>query len=262
MSTRDGAKTIDKTLDSLFAQTVKPCEVIVLDDGSTDGTSEILKSYGVKLIREETKDRDYRRLPLNFNKCLKSVNRVCGYHLILGDDVIIPENYMRNLMDRMNSSHCVIASGSIHNREDWKTPVGAGRVVNEHFFRSYVKEYPYRAGWESWLIWKAWMHGFETRCYSDLKIMHQRQLGSYHNYQTFAAGMKALGYHPLLVYLRVTKSLILGSPISRQGALSMMLSYRRIKMGTTEYYSYYDDSLQHFIKTHQKKRIKEKLLLR
>ena len=39
---------IRRCLDSLLAQTMKDCEVIVVDDGSTDGTAEIVDSYVAK----------------------------------------------------------------------------------------------------------------------------------------------------------------------------------------------------------------------
>jgi glycosyltransferase involved in cell wall biosynthesis len=39
------AKTIQATLESVVSQTVQPYEVIIMDDGSTDDTYEILRSY-------------------------------------------------------------------------------------------------------------------------------------------------------------------------------------------------------------------------
>lgn len=36
--------TIEKTLDSVFRQTVRPHEILVLNDGSTDGTADLLQS--------------------------------------------------------------------------------------------------------------------------------------------------------------------------------------------------------------------------
>ncbi len=51
----NSAKTIATTLNGLNAQTLKPLEVVVVDDGSTDDTSEIAKKFNVQLIRQENK---------------------------------------------------------------------------------------------------------------------------------------------------------------------------------------------------------------
>ncbi len=45
------AETVGDTLDSLLAQTVPAVEIIVIDDGSTDSTSEVARRYGVTVVR-------------------------------------------------------------------------------------------------------------------------------------------------------------------------------------------------------------------
>lgn len=48
---RDRAHTLGRALGSIFSQSTRPDEVIVVDDGSTDGTDDLVRSYpGVKLV--------------------------------------------------------------------------------------------------------------------------------------------------------------------------------------------------------------------
>jgi glycosyltransferase involved in cell wall biosynthesis len=44
---RDAKHTISETLASVAAQTHKPAEVIVVDDGSTDGTGEVARNHAI-----------------------------------------------------------------------------------------------------------------------------------------------------------------------------------------------------------------------
>ncbi len=43
------AHLLPKTMESVFAQNYQPVEIVVLDDGSTDNTSDLMKSYGDKI---------------------------------------------------------------------------------------------------------------------------------------------------------------------------------------------------------------------
>ena len=54
----NAASTIERAVDSVLAQTYKDYEIIVVDDGSRDATSEIVAAYGSERIR-------LFRLPLN-----------------------------------------------------------------------------------------------------------------------------------------------------------------------------------------------------
>jgi glycosyltransferase involved in cell wall biosynthesis len=55
LPTRDRESTLGKAIESVLAQSYRPLELIVVDDGSRDGTREVLERYGASLtvLRQE-----------------------------------------------------------------------------------------------------------------------------------------------------------------------------------------------------------------
>jgi glycosyltransferase involved in cell wall biosynthesis len=54
MAVRDGERYLAEALDSILEQSVPPTEVIVVDDGSVDGTPAVLAAYGdaIRVVRQ------------------------------------------------------------------------------------------------------------------------------------------------------------------------------------------------------------------
>ena len=50
IATYNGSRYIREAIDSIRAQTLRPDEIVVVDDGSTDDTPEILRSYGDAIV--------------------------------------------------------------------------------------------------------------------------------------------------------------------------------------------------------------------
>src|SRR5262245_9992275 len=70
---RNEEATIEKTIQSVVSQTVRPIKWVIVSDGSLDRTDEIVRSYVVKngwieLIRmPERKDRSFAAKAICFN---------------------------------------------------------------------------------------------------------------------------------------------------------------------------------------------------
>ena len=48
---RDEAAYLQTTIDSVAAQSVLPTKWVIVDDGSTDGTSKLAEEYGARVVR-------------------------------------------------------------------------------------------------------------------------------------------------------------------------------------------------------------------
>jgi glycosyltransferase involved in cell wall biosynthesis len=87
------AHFIGETLDSVLGQTVPPSQVIVVNDGSTDSTLEVLRRYGdrIEVIDQENTGRA--------RAVNRGIARVRGEYLWIfdDDDIAVPENLERHL---------------------------------------------------------------------------------------------------------------------------------------------------------------------
>lgn len=98
MPVRNGAKTLENTLQSLQSQKLQPAECVILDDGSTDGTPEILSRWAAQwpVIRVV-------RLPgLGIARALNAGLELCRYPWIArmdADDVAHEERLERQLKE-------------------------------------------------------------------------------------------------------------------------------------------------------------------
>jgi biofilm PGA synthesis N-glycosyltransferase PgaC len=108
---RDEAQHLRRTFDSVAAQSVQPAAWIVVDDGSTDGTSSILEEYAgrlpyLRVVRRT--DRGRREVGPGvidaFYAGLKTVRlEDFDYLCKLDMDLDLPARYFELLMQRMQS---------------------------------------------------------------------------------------------------------------------------------------------------------------
>lgn len=104
MSTYNGAAYIAEQLDSIIAQSVQDWELIVRDDGSTDGTQEILREYEKKDVRiRVVEDTERRGAMRGFEWLLERYG--AGEYVAFADqdDVWLPDK-LRVCMETMLKS--------------------------------------------------------------------------------------------------------------------------------------------------------------
>ncbi|GAA0537793.1 MULTISPECIES: glycosyltransferase family 2 protein [Rheinheimera] len=91
MTTYNSASHLRATMDSILAQTYSDFEFLILDDGSTDNTVDIIKQYNDERIRliehEENKGVGYR-----LNQALSLIN-TRYIAKVDSDDISVPERF-------------------------------------------------------------------------------------------------------------------------------------------------------------------------
>ncbi len=243
-------KSIEESITSLKNQILTPYRIIVVNDGSTDKTEEIIKSFAeVEIINREPHESyvGKKELATTFNAGLEKLHedKKCNYILILGSDIILPNNYLSEISKRMNENPNVVISSGMIKGEYSITPRGAGRVVRYEFWKNLGLRYPNNYGFEGYLVLKAKSLGFEVETYNDLTITTKRKTGQRYDpnlYYYYGLGIKALGYSMPYALGRIA---ILGKK-SPKGALKMLQGF------LSSYDELYEPELRQYVKQTQR----------
>jgi O-antigen biosynthesis protein len=105
--THNGSRTIEQCLQGIAALNYPNYEVIVVDDGSTDQTPEIVKHYDVRLIRTANDGLSSAR-----NRALAAANG--EYVAYIDDDAIPDPDWLSHLADTfLTSNHAGVGGPNI-----------------------------------------------------------------------------------------------------------------------------------------------------
>ena len=99
-------------LESILAQDFSDCEILISDDGSTDGSAAVIERFAAR----DTRIRWWRnprnlRIGGNFNACLKAAR---GEYLkfVLQDDKLLDPSCLRRMVEAMENDPSVTLVGS------------------------------------------------------------------------------------------------------------------------------------------------------
>lgn len=108
ISTYNHASFIAESIDSVLAQTYRDFEVIVIDDGSTDNTEEVLKPYldRIRLIKQENSG-----LPVARNAGIKEAK---GEYIAFqdSDDIWLPDKLEKQMKYLEKNPHFDLVCGN------------------------------------------------------------------------------------------------------------------------------------------------------
>jgi len=253
LNARNEEKVIKKTLDSIINQKLQPYRIIVINDGSTDNTREILSTFSnIELVDISVREESYlakKELANTVNQGLLKLHDddKCEFVWLVGGDLIFPPDYTLKIVQRMQNDSIVISSGVIDGEFSIE-PRGGGRVVDWNFWKKIGMLYPINYGWEGYLVLKANSLGYQTKSYSDLIITTQRKSGTKFNskrYYFYGLGLKALGYS--LVY--VLGKTVIFAKHHPKGAYYLLKGY------LSNYKELYDSDLRKYVQKTQKEKL-------
>ena len=215
---------VGKTIESVLAQSVLPREWIIVSDGSTDNTDQIVQEYCrdnpfLRLVRVESgKSRNFAAKVAAFQRGLDAVADK-SYKFIgnLDADVSFASDYFEQLLLKFGQRGTLGLAGGLilENCGDVFVPqaihrysvAGAVQLFRRRCFEQIGGYTPVRAGGiDTVAEIKARMHGWEVETFSDLQVLHHRriQTGSSNIVATRfrqGANHSRLGYHPLFQVL-------------------------------------------------------------
>jgi len=210
------------TINSMVKQSIKPQKWIIVDDGSSDNTYEVVKeaiqNYSwITIIKNNSKEK---RAPganvVNaFNFGLSSIRENYDYIVKLDADLKFNEAYFEKLIEQFKADDKLgIAGGlcldSIINpkRDLFYTSQyhvrGATKMYRKKCFDDIGGLMP-RFGWDGIDEMKAMMLGWETKSFKDIIVLHLRPTGQETGLLRYAWRWGTLnyymGYNPLYLLL-------------------------------------------------------------
>jgi glycosyltransferase involved in cell wall biosynthesis len=226
---RNEASLIERTIRSVLAQSVRPNKWIIVSDGSTDGTDEIVRSYTnehdwIELL--QMPPRETRQFAAKAHAFNAGYSRLKDVELdVVGNldaDITFDSDYFEVLLSKFAHDEKLGVAGTpfvedheqlnkhtyAHQYAQLEHVSGACQLFRRSCFDSVGGYKPVEGGAIDWIaVTTARMNGWKTRTFTDKVSFHHRKIGTGNNRPLmvrFHYGRKAyyVGGHPLWELLR------------------------------------------------------------
>jgi glycosyltransferase involved in cell wall biosynthesis len=195
-SARNEEKFIGGTIQSVVAQTHLPERWVIVDDGSTDRTAEIVEGYSgdhpwIELVRRPKRlDRNFAAKAHAVNAGLEHV-RSLRFEVLgnLDADVSFEPDYMAFLMQKFSEHPTLGVAGTPFTEEGYDSAkdsfegenyvAGPCQLFRYRCFQEIGGYVPNRAGGVDWIaVMTARMRGWKVRSFPERRFHHHRSMGT------------------------------------------------------------------------------------
>jgi poly-beta-1,6-N-acetyl-D-glucosamine synthase len=248
---RNEAAFIEQTIRSVVGQTVLPLKWVIVSDGSTDGTDDIVQRYAaehpwIELLRmPERKERHFAGKVHAFNAGYARVKEL-KYDILgsLDGDISFESDYFAFLLGKFAENKRLGVGGTPFSEEgttyDYRFTStehvsGACQLFRRQCFESIGGYVPLKVGGIDLVaVISARMKGWKTRTFIEKSCEHHRKMGTA-SHRKIIATFKG-GYHDYLMgvnavwqmfrsaYQMAKKPLIIGGCVLLAGYLWAMLT--------------------------------------
>ena len=190
-------RDIEKTISSMIAQTVPPLAWVIVNDGSTDKTSEIVRQYQpqcpwIKLVELPIhRDRQFAAKVSAFNAGYATARDI-AYDLIgnLDADLSFEPDYMEYLIGKIAADPKLGVVGTPFIEDENERGYdfrfaniehvsGACQLFRRTCFEEIGGYTPIRGGGIDWVaVTSARMKGWKTRTFTERTLFHHRPMGT------------------------------------------------------------------------------------
>ncbi len=226
---RDEAEHLEQTICSMIAQTVRPAQWIIVNDGSKDETGEIINRFARQhpwITAHHRPNRGYREagggVVKTFNDGYQQI-RETDWDLLVKLDADLsfePEYFEQCIAEFQRDRKLGIGGGAIYHETDGeleleKNPAFHVRGATKMYRRpcwDALGGLVQAPGWDTIDEVKANMLGWSTRSFLDLRVSHSRFTGAaegaWRDCIKNGRANYVTGYHPLFMIMKCLRRLV------------------------------------------------------
>jgi glycosyltransferase involved in cell wall biosynthesis len=218
-------RNIEKNIVSVISQTIRPTKWVIVSDGSTDRTDEIVNKYvaqhsWMEIVRMPVRtERDFAAKVHCFNAGYQKINDL-NYDIIgnLDADITFDSDYFEFLLGQFERNPRLGVAGTPfventsviynYNFANIEHVSGACQLFRRQCFEDIGGYIPIKGGGIDWTaVTSARMKGWKARTFTEKTFFHHRPMGTAENGKLkawFKHGKKDyyLGGHPVWEILR------------------------------------------------------------